>query len=424
MRLFSYCIPTDDGAAPNPYWGVCTLAICKPVIRRVAEEGDWIVGVGSKNVNGKDYSGKLVYAMRVSNKMTLREYDIHCQMVLKEKIPDVINNDYRRQVGDCIYEYENKGYEHRLRDSVHGPKNVDKDLRGVNVLMADQFYYFGNKAVELPPQFLILARQNQGHQSTRNQFIKSDFVQWLQKTYEANKLYGEPQVKVNFAKDKNGNYCATRRCESADEDEAADYSEEKLPTHHWNYFRALEADLKTTSRYIEIHPDNFSTFSTGLAQLFLAASSEIDVVLKQLCDLLSGEQVGNMKEYSRIVAEKLPSLQDKRVFIPIYGIELQPFKDWTASKKFSWWDAYNEVKHHRNTHYEKANLGNALNALGGLYILIFELIRVHKGKSEGGFGQHFVYRDLQPQQELFRLEREEYDRDILENPRRIYKRGI
>ncbi|MEQ8924467.1 MAG: hypothetical protein RLO81_01575, partial [Fulvivirga sp.] len=67
MRLFSYCIPTDDGAAPNPYFEICTLTICKPVIRRNASVGDWIAGVGSKNVCGIDYSGKLVYAMKVTD---------------------------------------------------------------------------------------------------------------------------------------------------------------------------------------------------------------------------------------------------------------------------------------------------------------------------------------------------------------------
>ena len=43
-RLFSYTIPIDDGAAPNPFHGMCTLAICKPGIRRVAKKGDWIAG--------------------------------------------------------------------------------------------------------------------------------------------------------------------------------------------------------------------------------------------------------------------------------------------------------------------------------------------------------------------------------------------
>ncbi len=69
--LFSYCIPYDDGAAPNPFWGLCTLAICKPGIRRVAKEGDWVVGTGSVNSPAGDASGKVVYAMRVTQKMTM-----------------------------------------------------------------------------------------------------------------------------------------------------------------------------------------------------------------------------------------------------------------------------------------------------------------------------------------------------------------
>lgn len=47
-RLFSYTIPIDDGSAPNPFRGMCSLAICKPGIRRTAEEGDWVAGLGSK----------------------------------------------------------------------------------------------------------------------------------------------------------------------------------------------------------------------------------------------------------------------------------------------------------------------------------------------------------------------------------------
>lgn len=30
--LFTHAIPFDDGTAPNPFNGMCTLAVCKPVI--------------------------------------------------------------------------------------------------------------------------------------------------------------------------------------------------------------------------------------------------------------------------------------------------------------------------------------------------------------------------------------------------------
>ena len=35
--IYSYVLRIDDGAAPNPFWEICTLTICKPVIRRNAE---------------------------------------------------------------------------------------------------------------------------------------------------------------------------------------------------------------------------------------------------------------------------------------------------------------------------------------------------------------------------------------------------
>lgn len=59
--LFSYTVRYDDGAAPNPFNGLCTLAICKPGIRLHAKEGDWIAGIGPTNAaHGRDLSYCLV----------------------------------------------------------------------------------------------------------------------------------------------------------------------------------------------------------------------------------------------------------------------------------------------------------------------------------------------------------------------------
>ena len=48
MRLHSYVVARDYGFAPNPFFGVCTLATCKPKIRSAAKLGDWVMGTGSK----------------------------------------------------------------------------------------------------------------------------------------------------------------------------------------------------------------------------------------------------------------------------------------------------------------------------------------------------------------------------------------
>jgi hypothetical protein len=65
-KIYSYVLRIDDGAATNPFWGLCTLTICKPAIRRNAQIGDWVIGTGSKNTKLKDgkiydFSGSIVY---------------------------------------------------------------------------------------------------------------------------------------------------------------------------------------------------------------------------------------------------------------------------------------------------------------------------------------------------------------------------
>lgn len=60
MRVFSYVVVSDSGFAPNPFHGTCTLASCKPLIRRSAKSGDLIVGMSSR-------CERVVYAMRVGS---------------------------------------------------------------------------------------------------------------------------------------------------------------------------------------------------------------------------------------------------------------------------------------------------------------------------------------------------------------------
>ena len=217
MRLFSYCIPVDDGAAPNPYHGVCTLNICKPVIRRVAQVGDWVIGVGSKNVHGIDYSGKIVYAMKVTDKMTMEEYAEHCKSKLSRKIPDIHHKDYNRRVGDSIYKFENE--KEILLPSVHNKFNVKTDLGGENTLLSDHFYYFGDKAIDICDKYKSIIKQGQGHKSNANDYIKQEFVMWLENQhYVLNHLYGTPQIQIEFTK-KGNEYCAKTRCNRAEVDE-------------------------------------------------------------------------------------------------------------------------------------------------------------------------------------------------------------
>jgi hypothetical protein len=88
-RLFTYTVATDAGSAPNPFNGMCSLAICKPDIRREAVRGDWVAGLGSKKAPSGDLSGRLVYAMKVDEVVSLQDYDRFAPKRWPHRIPDI-----------------------------------------------------------------------------------------------------------------------------------------------------------------------------------------------------------------------------------------------------------------------------------------------------------------------------------------------
>jgi Nucleotide modification associated domain 2 len=144
----STCLRYDDGAAPNPFSGLCTLAICKPRIRRAAHVGDWVVGTGSVASSVGNLSGAVVCAMRVTQKMTLEDYDRFTQSELSDKIPQWKSTDHRRRYGDSIYDFSTPTPS--LRRGVHGEENRKTDLSGGWVLLSDHFFYFGDQPIALP----------------------------------------------------------------------------------------------------------------------------------------------------------------------------------------------------------------------------------------------------------------------------------
>ena len=69
--LYVYVVARDFGFAPNPFHGYCTLATCKPDIRRTAKIGDWVMGVGGSRLAAV---GRCIYLMKVSKIRTFDEY--------------------------------------------------------------------------------------------------------------------------------------------------------------------------------------------------------------------------------------------------------------------------------------------------------------------------------------------------------------
>lgn len=202
MKLFHYALRYDDGAAPNPYWGICTLAIRKPSIRLAAEVDDWIVGLGSVDSPLGNISDSLVYAMQVTSKLTLEEYDQFCRTFLPRKLPDWRNRDHRLRMGDCVYNYV-AARSPKMRTSIHTEANVEKDLGGKYALLSKRFYYFGEQPVKLSEDLLPLMEPAADHGSWSDPRNIELFVNWIEGLdLRPNKILGEPQRKAEYFREK------------------------------------------------------------------------------------------------------------------------------------------------------------------------------------------------------------------------------
>lgn len=153
MRLFSYIVNSDSGFAPNPFWGYCTLACCKPTIRKTAKKDDWITGLTPKR-NGN----RILFAMKITEEpLTFQAYFNDPRF--NEKRPDFkkLGAIYRR--GDNIYQplancqYRQLNSRHSHKDGTENLDTKRHDLNGRFVLISDVFHYFGQKSIPLPPDF-------------------------------------------------------------------------------------------------------------------------------------------------------------------------------------------------------------------------------------------------------------------------------
>jgi hypothetical protein len=146
---------------------------------------------------------------------------------------------------------------------------------------------------------------------------------------------------------------------------------------HWNYLLAIEGDLERLSRFIEFDELNFPCFSVEIARILLVSGAEVDVVCKQICRKLnSGSSANNIYHYRDEICAAYPHIPDFKVLLPRYGLTLKPWENWSQLNSVPlWWTAYNKIKHHRDAEYHQANLGNALRAVSGLFIMVLYLYK-------------------------------------------------
>jgi Nucleotide modification associated domain 2 len=180
MKLYSYVVDHDTGYAPNPFYGLCTLACCKfskTGLRRniveLAKNGDWVVGTGGVGKRSSGH-GKIIYAMQVTETIPFADY---------------CNSPKFRKREDA------------------GKNSPNETWR--RALISKNFFYFGCNAVKIPKRFseIVCGR---GFKRHFTETFMQKFVTWI-KTHKRGKS-GQPCALENKKSSAKSNKKPRGKC--------------------------------------------------------------------------------------------------------------------------------------------------------------------------------------------------------------------
>lgn len=160
-RIYRYILTHDSGMAPCPDDGLITLATCKPVIRRMARPGDWVLGFRP----GALVRGLMLWAGKVEHSMSHGEYQ----------------RRYPRR-SDAVYRLAKDGLYERFAPDYHPSQTeMDRDT-GAPVLLFDRrcSVYLDGSPEPLPEHLAHLAAAGRGHRVTEGKSeLTADLEAWV-----------------------------------------------------------------------------------------------------------------------------------------------------------------------------------------------------------------------------------------------------
>lgn len=200
-------IDHDYGLAPNPFGKYCTIAVCKPNLRKSKnlKIGDWIIGTGSKSLeksSGLQCVSKLIYAMQVSEIIDLNSYWLDSRFQYKKP---VMNGTLATMFGDNFYYLdENQKWvqidsAHNNKDGFYNEEHIRKDTGGKNALIAEAFYFFGDNAPQIPKNLRRICHTTQGLKIVSSVDLANRFLDWLRNNFEYG-IHGFPISWINYMK--------------------------------------------------------------------------------------------------------------------------------------------------------------------------------------------------------------------------------
>ena len=184
-KAYFYVVDRDFGFAPNPFHGYCSLATCKPGIRRKADVGDWVIGIGGSRLGA---TGRCVFAMRISRKIIFDEYWSNPEYLDKKPVR---NGSGKMLVGDNIYHFDSAAKRWRQADSHHSNADGSVNLHNLrvdtqidNVLISHHFFYFGIEAPTVPKGLLdSIGYKNGRNYRVFHEIACAALIDWLHTSF-------------------------------------------------------------------------------------------------------------------------------------------------------------------------------------------------------------------------------------------------
>jgi hypothetical protein len=173
--IWRYSLVTDNGMAPCVEQRILTLCLCKPVIRKGACVGDWVVGFVPRRRN--DGRVHVAWAGRIGESVSMGDYE--------KRFAD------RK---DAIYKWTDSGWVF-LRDDYHEGRR-DRDLNGKNALIFEPSWYWGGNGIAAPEDIAELAYYYVG-QTVKNSSAEriARLEEWLRSVAEP-MVHGKPRDQL------------------------------------------------------------------------------------------------------------------------------------------------------------------------------------------------------------------------------------
>jgi hypothetical protein len=174
-RIWRYVLATDSGMAPCIQKGMLSLSCCKPMIRRYACLGEWVIGFVPKGKN----PGRVAWVGKVKDIVPLGEYERRF-----------------RGMKDAIYRQRSRDGEilKPLRNNYHADElSRSRDRRGKNALIFDPFWYWGGDGIPAPDEIADLAHYYVGQSAKNSSPAKIELLEAWARSIALPGVHGKPR---------------------------------------------------------------------------------------------------------------------------------------------------------------------------------------------------------------------------------------